>query len=94
MPAEGIVETMCEQVMAAAGKERALAAVGVGVPGPGAQRRGGGGSNLPQLKGARLAEMLAAQLRGAGDRRAGERSSTTRMDLPRGLRRRLASWTA
>ena len=33
MPAEGIVEVMCDQVLAAAGKERDLAGVGVGVPG-------------------------------------------------------------
>ena len=33
MPAESIVETLCEQAMAAVGKEREIAAVGVGVPG-------------------------------------------------------------
>ena len=66
MPAEGIVETMCEQVIAAAGKERQLAGVGVGVPG--LVRNGviEEAPNLPQLKGARMAEMLAAQLRGQG----------------------------
>lgn len=66
MPAEGIVETMCQQVMAAAGKESELAGVGVGVPG--LVRNGviEEAPNLPQLKGARMAEMLAAQLRGQG----------------------------
>jgi predicted NBD/HSP70 family sugar kinase len=66
MPAEGIVETMCQQVIAAAGKERQLAGVGVGVPG--LVRNGviEEAPNLPQLKGARMAEMLAAQLRGQG----------------------------
>src|ERR1035437_8219478 len=63
MPAEGIVETMCEQVMAAAGKESELAGVGVGVPG---LVRGGvieEAPNLPQLKGAKMVEMLTAALR-------------------------------
>lgn len=66
MPAKGIVETMCQQVMAAAGKESELAGVGVGVPG--LVRNGviEEAPNLPQLKGARMAEMLAAQLRGQG----------------------------
>ena len=66
MPAEGIVETMCQQVLAAAGKERALVAVGVGVPGLVRHGVVEEAPNLPQLKGARMAEMLAAQLRGQG----------------------------
>jgi len=66
MPAEGIVETLCQQVLAAAGKERDLAAVGVGVPG--LVRNGiiEEAPNLPQMKGARLTEMLIAQLRSNG----------------------------
>jgi predicted NBD/HSP70 family sugar kinase len=62
MPAEGIVETLCDQVMAVVGKERELAGVGVGVPG--LVRNGviEEAPNLPQLKGARMAEMVAAQL--------------------------------
>ena len=63
LPAEGIVEVMCNQVIAAVGEERGLSAVGVGVPG---LTRNGvieEAPNLPQLKGARMAEMLAAQLR-------------------------------
>src|SRR6266702_5087964 len=66
MPAEGIVETMCEQVMAAAGKEREFAAVGVGVPGLVRNGVVEEAPNLPQLKGARVAEMLATRLRGEG----------------------------
>ncbi len=66
LPAEGIVETLCAQVMAAAGKERQLAAVGVGVPGLVRAGVVEEAPNLPQLKGARLAEMLAAALRGEG----------------------------
>jgi glucokinase len=66
MPTEAIVETMCDQVMAVVGNEREIAAVGVGVPG--LVRNGviEEAPNLPQLKGARLAEMLAAQLRDRG----------------------------
>jgi len=66
MPADGIVETLCRQVLAAAGSERQLAGVGVGVPG--LVRNGviEEAPNLPQMKGARVAEMLATQLRGNG----------------------------
>ena len=66
MPAEGIVETLCDQVIAVAGDGRDLAGVGVGVPG--LVRNGviEEAPNLPQLKGARLAEMLSAQLRSQG----------------------------
>ena len=66
MPAEGIVETMAAQVLAAAGKARDIAAVGVGVPGLVRNGVVEEAPNLPQLKGARLAEMLAAALREAG----------------------------
>ena len=66
MPSEGIVEVMCDQVLAAAGKERDLAGVGVGVPGLIRNGVVEEAPNLPQLKGARLAEMLAAQLRSQG----------------------------
>jgi predicted NBD/HSP70 family sugar kinase len=66
MPAEGIVETMSQQVLAAAGKERELAAVGVGVPGLVRHGVMEEAPNLPQMKGARIAEMLATQLRSQG----------------------------
>jgi predicted NBD/HSP70 family sugar kinase len=66
MPAEGIVETMCQQVLAAAGKERDIAGVGVGVPGLVRHGVVEEAPNLPQLKGARVAEMLAAQLHEQG----------------------------
>ncbi len=66
MPAESIVDTLCEQVMLAAGKERDIAAVGVGVPGLVRNGVVEESPNLPQLKGARLAEMLAAQLSSQG----------------------------
>jgi predicted NBD/HSP70 family sugar kinase len=66
LPAEGIVGTICDQIVAAAGKERELAGVGVGVPG--LVRNGviEEAPNLPQLKGARMVEMLSAALRGQG----------------------------
>jgi predicted NBD/HSP70 family sugar kinase len=66
MPAEAIVETMCQQVLAVAGKERALAAVGIGVPGFVRNGVVEEAPNLPQLKGTRMADMLAVQLRGQG----------------------------
>ena len=66
MPAESIVETLCEQVMAVAGKERQLAGVGVGVPGLVRNGVVEEAPNLPQLKGTRMAEMLATQLRNQG----------------------------
>jgi predicted NBD/HSP70 family sugar kinase len=66
MPAESVVETMCEQVLAAAGKERTLAGVGVGVPGYVRNGVVEEAPNLPQLKGVRLGEMLATRLRENG----------------------------
>jgi predicted NBD/HSP70 family sugar kinase len=66
MPAESIVETLCEQVIAAAGDQRSFSAVGVGVPGLIRNGVVEEAPNLPQLKGARLAEMLETQLRGQG----------------------------
>ncbi len=66
MPAESVVETICEQVMAAAGAERKLDGVGVGVPGLVRNGVVEEAPNLPQLKGARISEMLAAQLRERG----------------------------
>jgi glucokinase len=66
MPADAIVQTLCEQVLAVTGKERDLAGVGVGVPGLVRHGVVEEAPNLPQLKGARLAEMLCAQLRNNG----------------------------
>ena len=63
MPTEGIVETLCQQVVAVAGKQRDLAGVGVGVPGLVRNGVVEEAPNLPQLKGARVAEMLAGRLR-------------------------------
>jgi predicted NBD/HSP70 family sugar kinase len=66
MPAEGIVEVLRQQVKAAAGDEGDIAAVGVGVPGLVRNGVVEEAPNLPQLKGARVAEMLAAALRAEG----------------------------
>jgi len=66
MPTEAIVETLCDRVMAAAGEQRDLAAVGIGLPGLIRSGVVEEAPNLPQLKGARIAELLAAQLRSHG----------------------------
>ncbi|HXE06925.1 MAG TPA: ROK family protein [Acidobacteriaceae bacterium] len=66
MPAESIVETMCDQILSAAGTDRGLEAVGVAVPGYVRNGVVEEAPNLPQLKGARIAEMLAAQLKSRG----------------------------
>jgi glucokinase len=66
MPTEAIIQTMCEQVMAVVGTgseiAREIAAVGIAVPGLVRNGVVEEAPNLPQLKGAHLAEMLAAQL--------------------------------
>ena len=59
---EGLVKTICEQVVMAAGKTRELAAVGVAVPGIARAGVVEDSPNLPQLKGARIAELLSAEL--------------------------------
>jgi glucokinase len=66
MPADAIVQTLCEQVIAVTGKQRDLAGVGIGVPGLVRNGVVEEAPNLPQLKGARLAEMLSTQLRSNG----------------------------
>ena len=66
MPAEEIVATLCGQVKAAAGKERDIAAVGLGLPGLVRDGVVEEAPNLPQLKGARIAELMEAQLLGDG----------------------------
>ena len=66
MPTDGIVETLCTQVVAAAGEQRDLAAVGIGLPGLIRNGVVEEAPNLPQLKGARIAELLSVQLREHG----------------------------
>ena len=62
MPTEEIVRTLCDQVMLAAGDEKDIAAVGIGLPGLVRNGVVEEAPNLPQLKGARIAESLSAQL--------------------------------
>ncbi len=66
MPTDGLVETLCEQVMIAAGESRDIAAVGVGLPGLIRNGVVEEAPNLPQLKGARICELLTNQLRERG----------------------------
>ena len=59
---DGLVKTICEQVKQVQGKHGDIAAVGVAMPG---LMRAGvveDSPNLPQLKGARMAELLSTQL--------------------------------
>jgi glucokinase len=66
MPTEGIVRALCDQVIAVAGDVSELTAVGLGLPGLIRNGIVEEAPNLPQLKGARIAELLAAQLREQG----------------------------
>jgi predicted NBD/HSP70 family sugar kinase len=66
MPTDAIVETLCKQVIAVTGEQHDLAAVGIGLPGLIRSGVVEEAPNLPQLKGARVAELLAAQLRENG----------------------------
>jgi len=62
MPTEEIVRTLRDEVLAAAGDEKDLSAVGVGLPGLIKNGVVEEAPNLPQLKGARIAELLTAAL--------------------------------
>lgn len=66
MPSEGIVEVLRDQVKTAASSGGEIGAVGVGVPGLVRNGVVEESPNLPQLKGARMAEMLGAALRAEG----------------------------
>jgi glucokinase len=66
MPTEQIVRTLCDQILLAAGNEKDLTAVGIGLPGLIKNGVVEEAPNLPQLKGARVAEQLTLQLRDAG----------------------------
>jgi glucokinase len=66
MPTDALVQTICEQVMAAANGESDLAGVGVAVPGLIKKGVVEEAPNLPQLKGARLQDLVGAQLRERG----------------------------
>jgi glucokinase len=66
MHTDALVQTICEQVMAAANGENDLAGVGVAVPGLIKNGVVEEAPNLPQLKGARLRDLVGAQLRERG----------------------------
>jgi glucokinase len=63
MPTEGLVKTICEQVVLAADGTEGIEAVGVALPGLIKDGVVEESPNLPQLKGARIEELLKAQLR-------------------------------
>src|ERR1700758_2011987 len=63
MHTDALVQTICEQVVAAANGEKDLVGVGVAVPGLIKSGVVEEAPNLPQLKGARLRDLVASQLR-------------------------------
>ena len=63
---EGLVKTICEQVMLVAGSARDIDAIGVAVPGIVRSGVVEDSPNLPQLKGARIAELLSGELASMG----------------------------
>ena len=63
MPTEGVVEAICVLIVkAAAGHEDSLSAIGIAIPGLVRQGVVEEAPNLPQLKGARIEELLASKL--------------------------------
>jgi glucokinase len=67
LPTDGVVEAICVLVVRAAkGQEASLNAVGVAIPGLVRQGVVEEAPNLPQLKGARIRELLAAKLASHG----------------------------
>jgi glucokinase len=63
MHSEAVVETICKQIVLAADGTKDLAAVGVALPGLVKNGVVEEAPNLPQLKGARIQELVAAELR-------------------------------
>jgi glucokinase len=63
MHTEAVVETICKQIVLAADGTKDLAAVGVALPGLVKDGVVEEAPNLPQLKGARIQELVAAELR-------------------------------
>jgi glucokinase len=66
MHTDALVQTICEQVVAAANGESDLAGVGIAVPGLIKNGVVEEAPNLPQLKGARLKDLVGGQLRERG----------------------------
>ena len=63
---DALVETICEQIMHARGGHADITAVGVAVPGFIRSGVVEDAPNLPQLKGARIGELLTAELKSSG----------------------------
>src|SRR5438270_12680830 len=63
---DALVETICDEVLQAANGANDIAAVGVAVPGLVKNGVVEEAPNLPQLKGSRMRELLATQLRNRG----------------------------
>jgi predicted NBD/HSP70 family sugar kinase len=66
MHTDAVVETICKQIVLAADGTTDLAAVGVALPGLVKNGVVEEAPNLPQLKGARIQELVAAELRNHG----------------------------
>lgn len=66
MPTDQIVRTICDQVLLTADGEKDLAAVGVALPGYVRNGVVEEAPNLPQLKGARIQELLTTQFGSCG----------------------------
>jgi glucokinase len=66
MPTDGLIRTICECVMKAADGAKDVTAVGVALPGLVKNGMVEDSPNLPQLKGARVQELLTAQLHSHG----------------------------
>jgi glucokinase len=66
LPTDALVQTICEQLILVADGTKDIAAVGVAVPGLVKNGVMEEAPNLPQLKGARIQELLSAQLRNNG----------------------------
>jgi len=92
MPTEGLVRTICEQVMLAVGGAKGVSAVGVALPGLIKNGVMEESPNLPQLKGARIETLLEAELRGH-DLDVPVTVSTTPMRRRRGWPRCMGGWT-
>jgi glucokinase len=66
LPTDALVQTICEQIMLVADGAKDITAVGVAVPGLVKNGVMEDAPNLPQLKGARIQELLSSQLRNHG----------------------------
>jgi len=63
---DGLVRVICEQILCARGDHRDISAVGVALPGLIRNGVVEEAPNLPQVKGARMAELVSAELRREG----------------------------